>query len=160
MSDDAQAVISRDDAGKFLPGGPGGPGRPKGLTRAEQAARLLEPHKEELIGRTIEFALAGDAQMMKLALERIAPIARPEAERVFVPGLADAATVSDKARAIVDAVANGEITAESGRSVLQMLDLLSRAVKLDELERRLAALESGKTERVVTPVDDDVSDLV
>ncbi len=158
MTADSDVVIPRDERGHFLPGGPGGPGRPKGLTRAEQAARLLEPRREELIGKTIEYALAGDAQMMKLALERIAPIARPEGERVLVPGLAEAKTVSDKARAVVDAVAAGEITAESGRSVLQMLDLLSRAVKLDELERRLAAIEQGRQERVVN--HNDASDLV
>jgi hypothetical protein len=163
MSDDEQQPgerALRDASGKFLPGHASKGGRPKGrgLTRAERAAQFLEPHAQEALKRCLEHALSGDAQMMKLILDRVAPIPRAEGERVVVPGLAEARNVSDKARAVVDAVANGEITAESGRSVLQMLDLLSRAVKLDDLERRLEAIEQGKREHVIEPQNG--SDLV
>jgi hypothetical protein len=156
MSDD---VIKRDEKGHFLPGCPPGPGRPKGITRAEAAAAFLEPHAQQALTKALEFALAGDAQHMKLILERVCPVPRAEAERVVVPGLAEAASVSDKARAVVNAVASGAITAESGRSVLQMLDLLSRAVKLDDLERRMQAIEQGKKQRVINPDPDDCADI-
>jgi hypothetical protein len=165
MSDDdqqspdaEQRVVKRDERGHWLPGHAPKGGRPKGVTRAERAAQFLEPHAQEALKRCLEHALSGDAQMMKLILDRVAPIPRAEGERVVVPGLAEARNVSDKARAIVAAVADGSITTEAGRSVLQMLDVLARATKLDEIERRLKAIEEGTREPRV--IDADRSDLV
>lgn len=129
--------------------------------RAEQIRELLEPHRAELIAKTVELAKAGDPQCIKLCLERLAPTPRQEAEKVVVPGLADAITLKDKATAILAAVANGQISAEAGHRLMALLDVYRGAAIADDHERRLAAIEQGKAAPALPHVAEaDVSDLV
>jgi hypothetical protein len=105
---------------------------------------LIEPHKVEIIAKVVELAKMGDPVSLRLCLERLAPTPRQEAEKVVVPGLKEAATLQEKATAILAAVADGQISAEAGDRLLRMLDTYGKAVVLDEHERRLKAIE-GKT---------------
>lgn len=163
MSDDNTSVIPRDNAGKFLPGGPGGPGRPKGQSQAELVRVLIEPHREELITRALELTKNADpfaaANALRICLERLAPAPKQEAEKVVVPGLGTAVTLADKCKAIIAAVADGEISAEAGERLLRMIDVYRRATAVDDLERRFAAFEAALAGGNVVRVD-DVSDLV
>ena len=139
--------VQRAEGGLFIPGhAPRSPGRPKGQgpSAAEQVRALIEPHKAEIIAKAVELAKAGDPQSLRLCLERLAPAPRPEAEKVVVPGLADAPTLQAKATAILAAVAGGQISAEAGDKLLRMLDTYGKAVVLDEHEQRLRAIEEGK----------------
>jgi hypothetical protein len=157
-----QELVVRNERGHFLTGGPGGPGRPRGLTQSEKVRALLEPHREELIGRALALTTNADpfaaANALRICLERLAPAPKQEPEKIVVPGLADAVSVEDKARAIIAAVGSGDISAESGERCLRMIDVLARAVKIGEIERRLAAIEQGKI--LDAKVIDDARDLV
>jgi hypothetical protein len=139
-------VVPRDDGGKFLPGGPGGPGRPRGLTQSEKVRALLEPHREQLVSRVLALTQHADpfaaANALRIALERLAPAPKQEPEKVVVPGLSEAATFSDKCQTIVAAVGAGDISAESGERLLRMIDVYRRAVEVDDLVRRIVALEN------------------
>lgn len=135
----------RDTEGRLLPGhGLKSPGRPQGPSRAEQIALYLEPHRKAVLDKAIELAKAGDPQSMKLVLERLAPIPRQDAERVTIPGFAEAATLQEKAQAVIQAAASGHCSAEAAERLLRVLDVYSRAIVADEHERRLQALEHGR----------------
>lgn len=143
---------ARDERGRLLPGHKGlpGAGRPSGLAQSEKIRALLEPHREELIGRTLELALKSpdgqvSARALEIALTRLAPTPRQEAERVVVPGFREASTLQGRAEAVITAAACGEISAEAAERLLRVLDVYSKAILTTELERRLQALEQGRT---------------
>lgn len=134
--------VKRAEDGKLLPGHSlKSPGRPRGPSASEQVRDLIEPHKAEIIAKAVQLAKMGDPTSIKVCLERLAPIPRPEDEKVVVPGLKDALTLKDKATAILAAVADGQISATAGDKLLRMLDTYGKAVVLDEHERRLRAIE-------------------
>lgn len=153
--------VERAEAGRFLPGqAPRSPGRPRGPSAAEQVRALIEPHRAEIIAKAVDLAKLGDPQALKLCLERLAPTPRPEAEKVTVPGLAEAITLKAKAEAIMAAVGRGEVSAEAGDKLLRMLDTYSKAVALTEMEQRLAAIEGRASRQIPTLLGDDTEDLV
>lgn len=153
--------VERAEAGRFLPGqAPRSPGRPRGPSAAEQVRALIEPHRAEIIAKAVDLAKLGDPQALKLCLERLAPTPRPEAEKVTVPGLAEAITLKAKAEAIMAAVGRGEVSAEAGDKLLRMLDTYSKAVALTEMEQRLAAIEGRASRQIPTLLGDDTEDLI
>ena len=124
---------------RFKPGQSGNPkGRPAG---ADAVRALLEPKRDELTKKALDLALAGNERLLVALLDRLAPMPRTEAARVLLPKVAEAATISDKARALIDSIAAGDIAPDTGRTLLDGLAALARAVEVDELERRIAALE-------------------
>ena len=137
-------MTDREEGGLFVPGHSiKSPGRPRGPSAAEQVRVLIEPHKEEIIAKAVELAKKGDPVSLRLCLERLAPTPRPEAEKVHVPGLADAKTFAGKCNAVIHAVSTGDISAEAGERVLRLLDVYRKAHETDDLARRLAATEAA-----------------
>jgi hypothetical protein len=101
----------------------------------------LAPHRAAIVEKLAELAKLGDPRSMALALQYLAPTAKPEGERIQVPGLAEAETLEAKAQAVVAAVARGQISAEAGAQALGLIQKYAAVVTADEHERRLRALE-------------------
>lgn len=166
MSGTQEPAVLRDERGRLLPGTKGlpGAGRRTGLSHAEKVRILLEPHREALIGRALSLTQSPDpfaaANALRICLERLAPAPKQEAEKIEVPGLAEAATFTDKCTAVINAVAAGEISAEAGERVLRLLDVYRRAHETDSLARRVAALESQRAPVTIDAPLDDVPDEV
>lgn len=137
-------MSDRTDGGLFKPGHSIKGGRKAGPSRAEQLAEAIEPHIPEIIAKAIELAKLGDPASQKLILERYAPIAKQDAERVIVDGFASAPTLELKAQAVMVAVASGQVTAEAGERLLRTLDAYARVVVADDHEKRLQAIEAGR----------------
>lgn len=131
--------------GKFRSGHAVRGGRTSGPSRAERLAESIEPHIPKIIAKALELAALGDPASMKLVLERYAPIAKQDAERVIVDGFATAPTLELKAQAVMIAVANGHVTAEAGERLLRTLDAYARVVVADDHEKRLRAIEAGRS---------------
>ena len=119
---------------------------------------LIEPKKVEVITKLVELAIAGDPRSIELVLKYLAPPAKPDAERIAVPGLRDAPTIKAKAAAILVAVASGAVSVEAGERIFRKLDLHERAVTVAELADDVAALKRGRAVPLVERVDDH-SDL-
>lgn len=134
----------RTDGGLFQPGHSIKGGRKAGPSRAERLAEAIEPHIPDIIAKAIELAKLGDPASQKLILERYAPIAKQDAERVIVDGFASAPTLELKAQAVMVAVASGQVTAEAGERLLRTLDAYARVVVADDHEKRLQAIEAGR----------------
>jgi hypothetical protein len=146
-------LVERDAHGRFLPGNGG---RPAGRTELERIRALVQPHRDEVVATLVAAAKAGDVKAAELLLERLAAKPRPQAERVMVPGLREQTTLKGKADAVIAAVAQGEISAEAGSSILRMITDYARAITVDDHEARLQHLERG--ERVINP--DPAGELV
>lgn len=130
--------------GEHNPGNPAG--RPKGsrnrVTLAVEA--ILDGEAEALTRKAIELALDGDGLALRLCLDRLCP---PRKDRPLSFSLPKIETADDAAKAtgaMLQAVANGEITpseaAEFGRLVTAHLE----AIKATDFEKRLRAIEETR----------------
>ena len=105
---------------------------------------LILPRQKQIIAKLVELAEAGDPRSIELSLKYLAPPAKPDAERIAVPGLREAPTIKAKSLAIIDAVSNGLISVEAWERVQRMLDLHTKAVTVHELADDVAALKRGR----------------
>jgi len=170
MSDEIEVIKPLLDArGKFAVGNVGGPGRPKGMSLADKMRYLLEPEREKLVGQLLKNAyqsedVAASNRAIEIALSRIAPPPKQEAEKISVPGLAQAVTFSEKCEAVFLAVSNGEVSAEAGSRVLSMIEVYRKAFHTDDLEREINELKAMQQPITVQikeqPAIDDGSELV
>lgn len=156
MSDNDKLPAERDANGRLLPGhSVRSPGMSHGASRAERVAVYVEPHIKDVLNKAIDLAKKGDPRSMELVLKYHAPIARPDAERVSIPGITEATTLQEKAEKVIEAAATGHCTAEAAAKLLQMLDIYRQAIAVTDLERRMQALEEGRKPRVIEAVPPD-----
>lgn len=104
---------------------------------------MLADDAAKVCRAAITAALSGDVGAQRLILERLLPARRPESAPVHLPEVIAAESLAGKARAVVDAVAAGELGPDAGRLVLDSLASVARIAEISELEQRIAALEAG-----------------
>lgn len=129
--------------GGWKPGQSGNPaGRPKGsINAATRLRKMIDV--EALIRRLAESAAKGNTRAAELLLDRALPPLRAVAEPVHMPGLANAATLTEKAEAIVALAADGKLSPDVATAMLGAIGQLAKAAEIDELARRIAALEEA-----------------
>lgn len=127
--------------GRFKPGTSGNPnGRPKSATT--ELRRQLAEHGTEVVERIVKAALDGDMTAAKLVLDRISPSLKPQPAPIHVD-LDGAEGLAGVSRRLVDSAAAGEIPADVAAQLVGALGQVARITEIDELERRLAALEES-----------------
>ncbi|MDD2809445.1 DUF5681 domain-containing protein [Rhodoferax sp.] len=123
---------------------PGKSGNPKGRTpgtcdvpklRAAIAARV-----PEILNKLLELALEGDTGAARLLLERaIAPLKSIEpTQPITLPD----GSLTDQGRAVLTAVAAGALAPGQGSQLIAAIGALARVAEIDELEKRMTALEN------------------
>jgi len=127
--------------GAWQPGQSGNPaGRAKGSINV--ATRLRKMIDAEAIVKKLEAAaLGGDVQAARTLLERALPVYRATAEPVQVDGIQGADTLTDKARVVLEAVADGRVPPDIGAQLVTAIGTVARVAEVDELLRRIEALE-------------------
>jgi hypothetical protein len=145
------SMSTRDEGGKFLPGVSGNPG---GRTTAasRRVRQLLEADAEQYVQMLKKAASEGDSVALRIVFDRINPPAKAVAESVELPALFCADTFDAKAQALLDSVARGELPPDIGAQMLGALSAVLRVHEIDELVRRIAALENAG--KPPTPADD------
>lgn len=134
-------MSERDAKGRWTPGTSGCPsGPPSGAARLRAQLREYEP---AIIDKLLELALAGNEAALTLVCARLFPVPRAVCDPVQIHGLAEAATLTDKAQCILTAAARGDVPPDVAERLLGALSGYARAVEVDELERRVRALEVG-----------------
>nr|WP_301101093.1 hypothetical protein [Propionivibrio sp.] len=108
----------------------------------EKVRQLLDPHREELVAKAVEMAMAGDGIALRLCLDRISPPPRSESPPVRIPGLAAGGSMSDKARAILAAAGKALISPDTATMMLGAIANAAKIIEADELADRITALES------------------
>ena len=126
----------------FKAGASGNPsGRKPGIP--DRRARLrdaLEGSADELLQKAVAMAIDGDQAMLSLLINRVLPAVRPETApvRVDLPN----GSLAERAEAVVTAVASGALSASTASELLAGLGVVGRLTELDEITRRLEALEA------------------
>ena len=93
---------------------------------------LLEGEGEALTRKAIELAKAGDMAALRLCLERILPARKDRPVQFELPPVNNSA----------GAVATGEITPGEAFEVSRIIEAFTETLKVNELEFRIAALET------------------
>ena len=134
--------MKRGLKGRWKPGESANPaGRPRGSKNP--STKLREMIDAEAIVKKLETAaLAGDVQAARTLLERALPVYRATAEPVKVDGIEGADTLTDKARVVLEAVADGRVPPDMGAQLVTAIGTVARVAEVDELLRRIEALEA------------------
>jgi len=120
-------------------GNPGG--RPKGLPdRRRELRDLIREHVPALIEQALALARAGDSAAIRLLLDRALPPLKATVEPVQFPA-PEAGSLADMGRAVLAAIAAGQIPPDVGRVLIEALSAQGRLVEITELEARVRALE-------------------
>lgn len=125
---------------------PGNPGKPKGSRhRATQAIEaMLEGQQEALTQAAIDKALEGDVTALRLCLDRIAPARKDAPVSFALPEIETAEDAAEAARAILKAIADGDVTPLEAATVMAVVEQFRRTLETTEIERRITALEASK----------------
>jgi len=132
---------------KFKTGQSGNPGgRPKGsLNKATLATQaLLEGEAEALTRKVVELAKSGNPMALRLCLERLLPPRKDRPITFALPQLEGAEDLPQALKAILEAVARGEITPGEGQTLTGMLDAYRKGLETTDLEARITALEKER----------------
>ncbi len=133
-------TTKKQPPGRWKKGCSGNPaGRPPGTGETAKLRAVIAGRVPELLDAMMERALAGDVGAARLLLERtVAPLKAAEpAEPINLPD----GSLGDQGRAVMAAVAAGELTPAQGAQLLGAIGSLARVIELDELDERLRALE-------------------
>ena len=129
--------------GRWKTGESGNPaGRKPGSGEVAKMRAAMAQHVPALLTVLVQRAMAGDISAARLLLERtVAPLkASEDTARVGLPD----GTLTEQGRAVVAAVAAGELAPGQGAALLASLGTLAKLTEADELERRIVALERAR----------------
>lgn len=132
---------SKANKTSFKPGQSGNPsGRKPGSGALQKLRAELQDFMPEIITKLIDMARGGDIQAMRLLLDRgYAPIKATE-QPVELDFPKDG-TLTAQGRAVLSAVATGELAPGQGSQLLAAIGSLARVAEIDELTARIKTLE-------------------
>lgn len=128
---------------KFLPGNTHsvGRGRPPGSGFTKQFRETVGTNKfQELIRSILDRAMNGDMQAAAILVNRLVPPLKPTADpiRITLPE----SNHADMANALLGAVSNGQVAPAEAKTVLELITATAALEQMEELSRRIEALES------------------
>lgn len=127
--------------GRWASGVSGNPaGRKPGTGKVSRLRESLNPHLPKILKKLVSMALGGDVQAARILLERTIPPLRPAESPITITMPADAG-LSAQGRAVIAATAAGTIAPSQAAVLLAGLAALAKIVEVDELAKRIEALE-------------------
>lgn len=135
-----------NEATQFEPGRSGNPGgRPKGSrNRSTQALEaILNGESEALTRKAIEMALDGDTVALRMCMDRLMPIRKDRPITFALPEIETAADLTKATQALLEGVANGEITPSEAAELSKLVEAHTKAIETVDLATRLTALEQA-----------------
>jgi Family of unknown function (DUF5681) len=126
---------------KGMSGNPRGkaPGTRNRATLAAEA--LLDGEAEALTRKAIEMAKQGDITALRLCLDRVVAPRRERRVQFRLPELRSAGDAAGAMGAIVQAVANGDLTPSEAAELSKLVEAYVRSHEATEFDRRIRALE-------------------
>ena len=137
-------MTEKKTSGRWAKGRSGNPaGRRPGSGEVAKMRAAMAAHVPALVAVLVERALSGDTGAARLLLERtVAPL---KASEVAAPLTIPNGTLTEQGRAVLGAVAAGELAPGQGAALLASLGTLAKLAETDEFDRRISALESRDT---------------
>lgn len=127
-------------AAAWKPGQSGNPkGRPPGVGEIGKMRAAIAGNVPAILESLTTAAMAGDVQAARLLLERALPPIKPveQSQPLSLPD----GTLTEQGRAVLASVAAGELAPGQGAALLGAIGTLARVSEVDELARRIEALE-------------------
>lgn len=129
---------------KYTKGKSGNPaGKPRGAKDKRTALRaLLEPHAAKLVKKAVDLALKGkgDVSALRICLDRImAPV---KSRDLPIQMATLTGSLAEQAQQVTSALTRGELTPDEAVAVMQTLNSQARILEIDDLDKRLKALEA------------------
>jgi hypothetical protein len=149
MATTAPDKTERKQSNRFCKGVSGNPeGRPKGARNTTTVAleALLDGQAQALTQKAIDLALAGDMTALRLCLDRIIPPRKDRPVTFALPAISSPAEAAATMAAILEGVANGDITPTEASEVGKLVDSYVRAVEAADLAKRIERLERMASE--------------
>ena len=115
-------------------------GRPAGTGPVEKLRAALSQELPDVLETLVAQAKTGDTAAIKLILERVCPALRPVDAPTVLALPADGGLV-EQGQTVLRALAAGQLPVNQATGILQALAGLARLKELEDLERRIAALE-------------------
>jgi hypothetical protein len=126
--------------------------RPGSRNKAtEFIEKLLESEAEALGRKAVELALAGNPVMLKMCLERIAPVDRSRRVTFKLPAISSLKDLPGAQESILYAMSEGVISPEDALAAARIVDATGAALERLDLEERLAALEEKSRDQNDVP---------
>ena len=123
---------------------PGQSGNPVGKTPGSGGLQKLRASiaadVPDILKGLTTAAKGGDVQAARLLLERVFPTIKPveQAQELALP---EGGTLTAQGRAVLSAVAGGELAPGQGAQLLAAIGSLARVTEIDDMEARLTKLE-------------------
>jgi len=129
---------------QFTKGVSGNPaGRPKGIKdKRHRYAESIDAMIPQVLESVYQKALAGDMTAAKMLLDRTLPNKRPEQERVEIE---HSGNIASDAQNVLRSVLDGEVSPDVGASLLSAMTSVLKAVEVEDLAKRIEALEGQKS---------------
>ena len=138
---DDRKKTDRGQRGRFAPGNKLSPGRPPGRGPVAEMRAVLATDLDKIIDTLKAQALAGDAQAIRIILDRVLPALRPVDMPTMLALPADG-TLAKQARAVVQAAADGDLAPAQAAQIVTALGGVAKIIETTELMRRIDALEA------------------
>ena len=138
---DGKESVDRGANGRFAKGNRASPGRPPGRGAVAELRDKLAHDVDRVIDVLRDQAIAGDPQSMRILLDRVLPSLRPI--EVATPISLPDSSLTDQGRAVLAAVASGDLAPGQGAQLLSAIGTLSKVTEIDELAKRVAELEKA-----------------
>lgn len=142
---DDRQKSDRGPRGRFAPGNKLSPGRPPGRGPVAELRATLATDLDKIIDTLRTQALAGDAQAIRIILDRVLPALRP-VEMPTTLDLPTDGTLADQARAVVQAAADGDLAPAQAAQIVTALGGVAKIIETTELLKRIEALETRNRE--------------
>ncbi|MDC0112420.1 DUF5681 domain-containing protein [Burkholderiaceae bacterium] len=130
---------------QFSKGVSGNPaGRPKGIKdKRHRYSEAIDSMIPQVLDSVFQRAIAGDMTAAKMLLDRTLPNKRPEQERVEI---SHTGNIPSDAQNVLRSVLDGEVSPDVGASLLGAITGVLKAIEVEDLAKRIEALESKKNE--------------
>lgn len=127
----------------FEPGNKFGRGRPKGSRTRDTAPakKLLEEYTPHLTRKLIALALEGNAQALRICMERIMPTPRDACVPINLPKITSAEDVASAAEKVTRGIGKGVLSPSEGETIMNVLESQSRVIESAGTEKRVQTLE-------------------
>lgn len=128
----------------WKPGQSGNPaGRPANAGKVAKLREAIAADVPAILQTIIEQAKAGDMQAARILIERVIPAMKPQ-ELAAPLSLPVDGTLTEQGKAVLGAVAAGELAPGQASQLLGAVATLARVTELDELVARITALENAQ----------------
>ena len=134
------------DGKPFEQGQSGNPGgRPRGARN--RSTKVLEAifdgESEALTRKVIELAKDGDTVALRMCMDRLMPVRKDRPITFSLPDIETPADLTKATRALMQGVADGEITPSEAAELSKLVDAHVKAISAADFAERLAALEQS-----------------